>query len=203
MSVAGQLNNAGRLTSAARLDLVAGGIANQGTLGAGGDLVLTTGALVNDHGLVFSGGDMGLRVESLTNSYADVYSLGNLAIDRDGKGTLANRIVNCSGSLQAMGRWHWRPVPSRTCGSAENRQQGHLHRSHRRNRLYQGVNAGDCGGKRNHVWEVVQRDKFEVTEASAASSITAGANLTIKGGDLLNQSSTIAAGVAWSPRSTT
>ncbi|XSS63550.1 hemagglutinin repeat-containing protein [Pseudomonas sp. B11] len=195
VSVAGQLNNAGRLTSAARLDLVAGGIANQGTLGAGGDLVLTTGALVNDHGLVFSGGDMGLRVESLTNSYADVYSLGNLAIDRDGKGTLANRIVNRSGSLQSDGSMalaastieNVRAVLKTDNKGIYTARIGEI-------ACIKGVNAGDCGGKRNHVWEVVQRDKFEVTEASAASSITAGANLTIKGGDLLNQSSTIAAG---------
>ncbi len=57
----------------------------------------------------------------------------------------------------------------------------------------EGYNAGDCGGKRNHVWEIVQRDKFEVTEASAASSIAAGVNLNINAGDLLNQSSSISA----------
>ncbi|PTT93633.1 hemagglutinin, partial [Pseudomonas sp. HMWF005] len=56
----------------------------------------------------------------------------------------------------------------------------------------EGVNAGDCSGKQNHAWEIVQREKLEVTAASAASSITAGSNLTINGGDLLNQSSTIA-----------
>ncbi|MCI0998232.1 hemagglutinin, partial [Pseudomonas corrugata] len=58
----------------------------------------------------------------------------------------------------------------------------------------EGYNAGDCSGKQNHVWEILQREKTEVTAASAASSITAGSNLTLRGGDLLNQSSTIASG---------
>jgi filamentous hemagglutinin len=58
----------------------------------------------------------------------------------------------------------------------------------------EGVNAGDCSGKRNFVFEVLERQKLEVTEASQASSITAGGNLSFNGGDLLNQSSTIATG---------
>lgn len=56
----------------------------------------------------------------------------------------------------------------------------------------EGVNAGDCSGKQNHVWEIVQREKLEVAAASAASNITAGGNLSLNGGNLLNQSSTIA-----------
>ncbi|WP_459748759.1 hypothetical protein, partial [Pseudomonas sp. 3A(2025)] len=39
-----------------------------------------------------------------------------------------------------------------------------------------------------------------VTQASAASSITAGANLNLIGGDFLNSSSTVAAGGALSAR---
>ncbi|MBW4964662.1 hypothetical protein KZZ06_21960, partial [Sulfitobacter sp. CW3] len=59
------------------------------------------------------------------------------------------------------------------------------------------VNAGDChagGTPRNYVWELVTRDKLEVTAASAGSSITSGGNMTLAGGDLLNSSSSIAAG---------
>ncbi|MCE4056175.1 hemagglutinin repeat-containing protein [Pseudomonas sp. Au-Pse12] len=194
VSVAGQLNNAGRLTSAAKLNLSAAGINNQGTLGAAQDLTLTTGALVNDHGLVFSGGDMGLRVDSLTNSYGNVYSLGNLTVDRDGQGSLASRIANRSGSLQSDGSMmlaastieNVRDVLTTSKGGIYTARIGEV-------ACIEGYNAGDCSGKRNHVWEIVQRDKFEVTNASAASSIAAGANLNINAGDLLNQSSSIGA----------
>ena len=196
VTVAGQLNNAGRLTSAAGLTLGAGGVSNQGTLGAGEALTLTTGALLNsDGGLIFSGQDMGLRVASLTNSYADVYSLGRLSIDRDGLGGLANSIVNSSGSLQsdlsmslaANTIQNVRAVLQTDDKGLYTARVGEV-------ACIEGYNAGDCSGKRNHVWEIVQRDKFEVIDASAASSITTGGNLTIHGGDLLNSSSTIGAG---------
>ncbi|MBF8745845.1 filamentous hemagglutinin N-terminal domain-containing protein [Pseudomonas monteilii] len=196
VTVAGQLNNAGRLTSAAGLTLGAGGVSNQGTLGAGEALTLTTGALLNsDGGLIFSGQDMGLRVASLTNSYADVYSLGRLSIDRDGLGGLANSIVNSSGSLQsdlsmslaASTIQNVRAVLQTDDKGLYTARVGEV-------ACIEGYNAGDCSGKRNHVWEIVQRDKFEVIDASAASSITTGGNLTIHGGDLLNSSSTIGAG---------
>nr|WP_225776590.1 hemagglutinin repeat-containing protein [Pseudomonas sp. Marseille-Q3773] len=195
VSVAGQLNNAGRLTSAGGLNLGAGGVNNQGTLGAGEALSVTTGALVNsDHGLIFSGKDMGLRVASLSNSYADVYSLGSLTIDRDGQGGLASSIVNRSGSLQsdlsmslaASTIHNVRAVLQTEDKGIYTARVGEV-------ACIEGYNAGDCGGKRNHVWEIVQRDKFEVIDASAASSITTGGNLTIHGGDLLNSSSTIGA----------
>ncbi|WP_269783866.1 hemagglutinin repeat-containing protein, partial [Pseudomonas protegens] len=194
ISVAGQLNSAGRLTSGAQLNLSAGGVNNQGTLGAAQGLTLTTDALLNDHGLLFSGGDMGLRVDSLTNSYADVYSLGNLTVDRDGQGTLASRIVNSSGSLQSDGSMGLAASTIENVRAVlKTDNQGIYTARIGEIGCIEGVNAGDCSGKRNHVWEIVQRDKFEVTSASAASSITAGVNLNINGGTLLNQSSTIAA----------
>ena len=194
VSVFGQLNNAGRLSAAARLTLNAGGINNQGTLGAAQNLTLSTGGLLNDHGLVFSGDDMGLRVDTLTNSYGNVYSLGHLTIDRDGQGALASRIANRSGTLQSDGSMtlaastleNMRDVLATNNGGIYTARIAEV-------ACIEGYNAGDCGGKRNHVWEIVQRDKFEVTEASAASSIAAGVNLNINAGDLLNQSSSISA----------
>jgi filamentous hemagglutinin len=194
VSVFGQLNNAGRLSAAAGLTLNASGINNQGTLGAAQNLTLTTGGLLNDHGLVFSGDDMGLRVDTLTNSYGNVYSLGHLTIDRDGQGALASRIANRSGTLQSDGSMtlaastleNMRDVLATNNGGIYTARIGEV-------ACIEGYNAGDCGGKRNHVWEIVQRDKFEVTEASAASSIAAGVNLNINAGDLLNQSSSISA----------
>jgi len=194
VSVFGQLNNAGRLSAAAGLTLNASGINNQGTLGAAQNLTLTTGGLLNDHGLVFSGDDMGLRVDTLTNSYGNVYSLGHLTIDRDGQGALASRIANRSGTLQSDGSMtlaastleNMRDVLATNNGGIYTARIGEV-------ACIEGYNAGDCGGKRNHVWEIVQREKFEVTEASAASSIAAGVNLNINAGDLLNQSSSISA----------
>ena len=194
LAIGGQLTNAGRLTSGAKLNLSAGAVSNQGTLGAAQDLTLTTGALLNDHALVFSGGDMNLRVDSLTNSYADIYSLGNLTIDRDGQGTLASSIINSSGSLQSDGSMSLAASTLQNVRAVLTTDNRGIY-SARIGEIacIEGVNAGDCSGKRNHVWEIVQRDKFEVTEASAASSITSGGNLLINGGDLLNRSSTIAA----------
>ncbi|BAO59516.1 HecA family adhesin/hemagglutinin [Pseudomonas protegens Cab57] len=194
VSVFGQLNNAGRLSAAAGLTLNASGINNQGTLGAAQNLTLTAGGLLNDHGLVFSGDDMGLRVDTLTNSYGNVYSLGHLTIDRDGQGALASRIANRSGTLQSDGSMtlaastleNMRDVLATNNGGIYTARIAEV-------ACIEGYNAGDCGGKRNHVWEIVQRDKFEVTEASAASSIAAGVNLNINAGDLLNQSSSISA----------
>ncbi|AGZ36588.1 MAG: hemagglutinin repeat-containing protein [Pseudomonas sp.] len=195
VSVAGQLNNAGRLTSATGLTLGAGGVSNQGTMGAGEALILTTGALVNsDHGLIFSGKDMGLRVASLTNSYADVYSLGTLTVDRDGLGGLASSIVNSSGSLQSDGSMSLAASTIQNVRAVLQTDNKGIYTARVGEvACIEGYNAGDCSGKRNHVWEIVQRDKFDVIDASAASSITTGGNLTINGGDLLNSSSTIAA----------
>ncbi|NWA29171.1 hemagglutinin repeat-containing protein [Pseudomonas gingeri] len=200
INVGGVLNNYGRLTSAANMSVSAAGINNYGTLGSSQALTATTGALLNDHGLIFSGSDMGLRVDSLTNSYGNIYSLGNLKVDRDGLGGLASSILNSSGTIQSDGSM------SLSAGTIKNvrtvlttNNLGLYTASITETQCIESFNASDCSdGKMNHVWQITQRDKFEVTEASAASSITAGTNLSIQGGDLLNQSSTIAAGGSFS-----
>ncbi|MEE1937635.1 hemagglutinin repeat-containing protein [Pseudomonas sp. 148P] len=191
--VAGALNNAGRLTSASNLTVNAGGINNQGTLGSGQALTVTTGALVNDRGLVFSGGDMGLRVGALNNSYADIYSLGNLRIDRNGQGALADSIVNSSASIQSDGSMSLAASTIRNIRTVLTTSNGGIYTA----RIDEGAcnrpyYNNDCGsGKNTHTWDIIQRQKLEVTAASAASSITAGGNLSINGGDLFNQSSNI------------
>ncbi|WLH85021.1 hemagglutinin repeat-containing protein [Pseudomonas sp. FP2338] len=197
-NIAGTLNNRGRLTAATDLVVNAGTLNNYATLGSGQRLVATTGALLNDHGLIFSGGDMSLRVDALTNSYADVYSLGNLSVDRDGKGGLASSILNSSSTIQSDGNL------SLSANSIKNQRAvlnvndaGVYTASATEGTCIKYVNAGDCkagGTPRNYVWELVTRDKLEVTAASAGSSITAGGNMTLAGGDLLNSSSSIAAG---------
>ncbi|MFL1547199.1 hemagglutinin repeat-containing protein, partial [Pseudomonas sp. O39] len=197
-NIAGTLNNRGRLTAATDLVVNAGTLNNYATLGSGQRLVATTGALLNDHGLIFSGGDMSLRVDALNNSYADLYSMGNLSVDRDGKGGLASSILNSSSTIQSDGNL------SLSANSIKNERAvltvndaGVYTASATLGTCIEYVNAGDChagGTPRNYVWELVTRDKLEVTAASAGSSITSGGNMTLAGGDLLNSSSSIAAG---------
>ncbi|WP_235395236.1 hemagglutinin repeat-containing protein [Pseudomonas brassicacearum] len=196
--VDGVLNSYGRLTSAADLSVTAATINNYGTLGSAGALGVSTGDLLNEHGLIFSGGNTSLRVNSLTNRYADIYSLGDLSIDRDGLGTRASRILNSSGTLQSDGNMR---LAASTIDNVREvlttHDAGIYTASIREVACIEGVNAGDCsGGKENHVWQIVQRDKFEVTAASAASSITTGGNLNIQGDILTNRSSSIGVGGA-------
>ncbi|WP_415765245.1 hemagglutinin repeat-containing protein [Pseudomonas sp. ZB1P45] len=194
VSVGGQLNNAGRLTSAANLTVNAGGIYNQGTLGSGQALTVTTGSLVNDRGLIFSGGNMSLRVNALNNSYANIYSLGNLTIDRNGQGAQADSIVNSSASIQSDGSMSLAASTIQNIRALLTISNGGIYTA----RIDEGAcnrphYHNDCGGGTvTHTWDITQREKLEVTAASAASSITAGGNLNINGGDLFNQSSTIA-----------
>lgn len=193
INVAGLLSNYGRLTTAGDLTLYAGDLNNYGTLGSGQDLTLTTNSLLNDHGLIFSGWDMGLRVGSLTNSYGSIYSLGDLAIDRDGVGGWADSIVNSSGLIQSDGSLSLAASTIQNIRALLTVSNDGIYTAKiEQIQCIEGVNAGDCSGKRNRVWEITQRDKLAVTAASAASSITAGGNLNISGGDLLNASSSIA-----------
>ncbi|MFK0089671.1 DUF637 domain-containing protein [Pseudomonas sp. NPDC090755] len=194
INIGGLLDNRGRLTSSADLSLSAGSLNNYGTLGSGQDLTLTTGTLLNDHGLIFSGGDMGLRVDTLTNRYASLYSLSDLSIDRDGFGAWATSIVNSSGSIQSDGSLSLAANTIHNIRALLTVSNGGIYTA----RIDEGPcnrpgYNNDCdGGKESHTWEILQREKLEVTAASSASSITAGGNLTLDGGDLLNQSSTIA-----------
>ncbi|MBI6616786.1 hemagglutinin repeat-containing protein [Pseudomonas corrugata] len=195
IGVNGQLDNAGRLTSAARLTIGATGINNFGTLGGGQALTVTTGALANHQGLIFSGGDMGLRVDTLNNLDASIYSLGNLTVDRNGLGALASSIVNSSSSIQSDGSMSLAASTIQNIRTLLTMGSSGIYTAKITELpCIEGYNAGDCSGKQNHVWELLQREKTEVTAATAASSITAGGNLNLSGGDLLNQSSTIASG---------
>ncbi|QVX15944.1 filamentous hemagglutinin N-terminal domain-containing protein [Pseudomonas congelans] len=194
VTMGGQLSNAGRLTSATNLTINAGSINNQGTLGSGQALTVNTGSLVNDRGLIFSGGDMSLRVSSLNNSYANIYSLGNLTIDRNGQGALADSIVNSSASIQSDGSMSLAASTIQNIRAILTTSNGGIYSA----KIVEGAcnrkfYKNDCKtSTQTHTWDLTQREKLEVTAASAASSITAGGNLSINGGDLVNQSSTIA-----------
>lgn len=195
VSASGLLSNLGKLTSAVDLTVTANTLNNYGTLGSAENLRIVAPTLLNESGLIFSGGDMTLRVNSFTNKFADVYSLGMLSIDRDGQGGLASSIINSSSSIQSDGSM------SLAASTIHNiralltiSDQGIYTARIDEIACIEGVNAGDCSGKRNYVWQILQRDKLEVTDASSASSITAGGNLSLVGAELLNQSSTIATG---------
>jgi filamentous hemagglutinin len=193
LNVGGPLINYGRLTSSRDLIVNAGSVSNYGTLGSAQALTVTTGSLLNDHGLIFSGGDMALRVADFTNSYADVYSLAKLSIDRDGAGGWANSIINSSSSIQSDGAMSLAASTIQNIRALLTVNDAGIYTAQAYEiTCIEGVNAGDCSGKQNHAWEIVTREKLEVTAASAASSITAGGNLSLTGGDLLNASSTIA-----------
>ncbi|NVZ52349.1 hemagglutinin repeat-containing protein [Pseudomonas sp. B6002] len=168
---------------------LAGTVASQGTLD------LNVGSLLNDHGLVFSGGDMSLRVDRLKNIAADIYAMGNLRIDRDGQGGLASSIINSSSTIQADGNL------SLAAGSIQNirtvltTESGIYSASITPTPCIEGVTGGDCdGGKQNRPFLITQRDRFIVSDATAGSAITSGGNLLLTGGELLNSSSSIAAG---------
>ncbi|WP_225771985.1 hemagglutinin repeat-containing protein [Pseudomonas sp. Marseille-Q5115] len=195
INLSGELSNQGRLISSQALLITAGSVINTGTLGAADALTLNADSLLNDHSLIFSGQDMALRVRAFTNSYADVYSLAKLSVDRDGAGGLADSIVNSSGSIQSDKQMSLAASTLQNVRAILTTSDAGIYTAKVSEiACIEGVNAGDCSGKRNHVWEMVLRDKLEVTAASAASTITSGGSLTVTGGDLSNQSSLISAG---------
>ena len=102
LNVGSQLNNSGRITSAAEMSVSAGGVNNYGTLGSSKTLSLSTPALLNDHGLIFSGSDMDVRVNDFTNDNAALYSLGNLNLTGTDGGR-ANSVKNLASTISVDG----------------------------------------------------------------------------------------------------
>ena len=168
---------------------IGGTVASQGTL----DLSVTN--LLNDHGLIFSGGDMGLKVERLKNLGAAIYAMGNLRIDRDGQGGRAESIINSSSSIETEGSLVMAAGRIENSRTVLTTASGIYSASITPTECIYLVTGGDCkGGKENRPYLIAQRDHFAVTDASAASSITSGTHMLLTGGELLNSSSSIAAG---------
>lgn len=190
ITVGGALANEGRITSAADLNVAAGVIKNYGTLGSTGNLRLSTSALLNQNGLIFSGGDMALRTDTFTNRFADVYGLGNVSIAKDDNNGESTSISNISATVESGGDL------SLAAAYIENRKDvfkttGGLVSS------YIGVQCSSCtstagSGPSFLVW--AENFKSQVVEDSAASSMTAGRNFLVSGGDLINKASTLTAG---------
>ncbi|MFJ2363881.1 filamentous hemagglutinin N-terminal domain-containing protein [Pseudomonas sp. NPDC087697] len=197
INVSGQLDNGGRLTSRAAMTVTAGGVRNFGTLGAGGDLTLTTGALLNSGGLISSGGNMKLLASSFTNSYAQVYGFGNVLIGRDSQGGMADLVDNRSGSIESAQNL---TINAMTVNNVMDVLQytDHTKTAATITQLpcaqipIAGCDERDWGGI-NGLWEVDETDSLKVTNSSAASGLTSGANLLINAQTLNNTSSTIAA----------
>ncbi|MBG6286904.1 hemagglutinin repeat-containing protein [Pseudomonas nitroreducens] len=199
---ANTLSNRGRITAGGDLIVSAGTLDNYGTLGSAGDVRLSAWNLRNDGeqngALIFSGGNMLLRAQNLTNRFASIYSLGTLDFAGDDNGGRAARLDNLSATLESQG-------DMRLNVGALNNQRVVLVVNNAGKYTAQIIevscykyfndNNADCsGGKENQVWEVTERDKLEVLQASAASSISAGGNLNLLGDSINNASSVISAG---------
>lgn len=195
LDIAGLAVNRGRVTSAGDFTLRSATLNNYGTLGGAEQLRIQAGSLINEQGLIFSGEGMHLRVNTFTNRYGDVFSLGGLDLAKDDHAGLADRVDNLSGTLESAGDFSLRASVinnARAVLTVNNAGKYTAKITELPCSGYYG--AGDCSGKRNGVWEIIERDKLEVTEASAASSIQAGGHLLLAGNTLINSSSLISAG---------
>ncbi|WMI85737.1 two-partner secretion domain-containing protein [Pseudomonas aeruginosa] len=188
------LVNRGRITAAGDLVVSAASLNNYGTLGGGGNLRLNAPALLNERGLLFSGADMTLRAGDITNLYGDVYSLGRLDIARDDAGNRAASLRNLSGVIESGKDFSLRASLIENRRAVLESKSGLYTAKMEQTACIEGVNAGDCSGKRNAIWTITQRDKTEVTASSAMGQLLAGGDFAIDGGTLNNLSSLIGSG---------
>ncbi len=188
------LVNRGRITAAGDLVASAASLNNYGTLGGGGNLRLNAPALLNERGLLFSGADMTLRAGDITNLYGDVYSLGRLDIARDDAGSRAASLRNLSGVIESGKDFSLRASLIENRRAVLESKSGLYTAKMEQTACIEGVNAGDCSGKRNAIWTITQRDKTEVTASSAMGQLLAGGDFAIDGGTLNNLSSLIGSG---------
>ncbi|HFQ7428287.1 TPA: DUF637 domain-containing protein, partial [Pseudomonas aeruginosa] len=188
------LVNRGRITAAGDLVASAASLNNYGTLGGGGNLRLNAPALLNERGLLFSGADMTLRAGDITNLYGDVYSFGRLDIARDDAGNRAASLRNLSGVIESGKDFSLRASLIENRRAVLESKSGLYTAKMEQTACIEGVNAGDCSGKRNAIWTITQRDKTEVTASSAMGQLLAGGDFAIDGGTLNNLSSLIGSG---------
>ena len=197
ITVAGQLHNAGRLTSATDLSLIAGDVINTGTLGAGTKLTLDTDTLLNRDGLIFSGSDMQLLASSFTNAYAQVYALGDVLIARDADQSKADLLDNRSGNIESAKNL---TISAMTVNNVRDVLEYSAHEKSSVTVTELDCNAipiAGCdfrsGGRRNGLWRIDETDSLKIIRSTLASMLSSGADLQINAGTLNNHSSTIAA----------
>ncbi|HHN1721713.1 TPA: DUF637 domain-containing protein, partial [Pseudomonas aeruginosa] len=141
-----------------------------------------------------SGADMTLRAGDITNLYGDVYSLGRLDIARDDAGNRAASLRNLSGVIESGKDFSLRASLIENRRAVLESKSGLYTAKMEQTACIEGVNAGDCSGKRNAIWTITQRDKTEVTASSAMGQLLAGGDFAIDGGTLNNLSSLIGSG---------
>ena len=197
VTVSGQLNNAGRMTSATDLSLSAAELTNTGTLGAGTNLTLTADTVLNRDGLIVSGGDMRLLATTFTNAYATVYGLGDVLIAKDTDRNLADLLDNRSGTVESAQNL---TISAMTVNNVRDVLE---YTAQEKSSVT--ITELDCnlipgpgcdfrrGGRRNGLWQIDEIDRLNVTKSTAASVLSSGADLQIHAGTLNNHSSTLAA----------
>ena len=181
-------DNTGVVTATTGLELNAGSVLNQGTLGSAEDLRIVTPSLSNVGGLIFSGANMDLFANQLTNRIADIYSLGNLLVAANSDGDKASRFSNLSGTVESAG---WMSVAARTFENARET----IEISRRKiSAQFVYTGCGDCGGsKESSYFDLVEIDRTEATKVSPQAQLLAGQNLEITSDTFDNRYSLIAA----------
>ncbi|MGU2258181.1 DUF637 domain-containing protein, partial [Pseudomonas aeruginosa] len=135
-----------------------------------------------------------LRAGDITNLYGDVYSLGRLDIARGDAGNRAASLRNLSGVIESGKDFSLRASLIENRRAVLESKSGLYTAKMEQTACIEGVNAGDCSGKRNAIWTITQRDKTEVTASSAMGQLLAGGDFAIDGGTLNNLSSLIGSG---------
>lgn len=194
-----QINNQGYISAADGLLIDTQRLHNHGTLGGAQQLTINASDLSNEHGLLFSGADMLLQVNQFTNRYADVYSLGSIDLTGYGSNAQAHRVDNISASMEAEGDFSLRSaVVENRRDILEVEETGIYYASIKELPCGAPYPTGDCklgkNGKRNSVWQITQRERLEVGQSSAASTLLAGGKMLLSGNVLSNNSSVIASG---------
>ncbi|MGY4532622.1 filamentous hemagglutinin family protein [Pseudomonas sp. TE3786] len=194
-SIGGNLINRGKISAAQSLLARADRLENYGTLGAATSLRIESNSLRNDGGLIFSGNDMALRTDSFTNRLATVYSLGALSIAKNDQDEAATLVENRSGTLESSGDLSIHATTVNNIRDVLSTTQSKYSARIAELPCSRYYGAGDCDGKRNGVWEIEEFDRLAVSaDSTAASFLTAGGKLDVRGTTLTNQSSAISAG---------
>ena len=188
LDISDQLNNqGGQLTAVDSLLIHAAALENlAGTIGSGDRVRINTLSLYNQ-GLLFSGADMFLYSDSLTNRYGDIYSLGSLHIAKNAEGEQSSLVENRSGSIESSGDM------SLSAAVLSNRKERFaLGREQVSGSI--SMLCMDCSGDHFNV-DFVATEVFDLmaSEDSAAARIHSGGDLTIHGGSVSNQYSSLSA----------
>ncbi len=183
-----RLDNHGLFSSSGSLELEGEQLDNHGTLASRQHARLSAGQL-NNHGLLGTGGDLNLQVDGIDNP-GDIFSLGHLTLKGDGKAR-AQQLDNRSGTLEATGDLKLAVEALRNVRSTLEHQGGPYAA-----RISRGAcRGGDCKGSGQNAWfDITQRDRHAVSQASPMAQLLAGGNLTLQGNSLDNHSSLISAG---------